>query len=82
MQLGPSIVFIILKSPMYELVFHHYVRPQGPASQMVLHDCYISGITPYWLSALSIRLEGQQVTNDMYIWEAKRFARKAFLQSK
>ena len=28
-QVGLGIVFIILKAPLYELVFHHYIRPVG-----------------------------------------------------
>ena len=26
-QIGLPIVFVIIKSPLYELVFHHYIRP-------------------------------------------------------
>lgn len=78
-QCGLGIVFVILKSPLYELVFHHYVQPHGKAYQQVYHDCYISSWIPYFVSTLATQLEGGQVTNDMHIWSAKRFARKAFL---
>jgi len=67
-QVGLGVVFIVLKSPLYELVFHHYIQPQGKANQTVFHDCYISSWVPYCLSSLVSKLEGGQVTNDMYIW--------------
>jgi cholesterol 7-dehydrogenase len=78
-QCGLGIVFVILKGPLFELVFHHYVQPHGKAYQHVFHDCFISWHVPYILSSLVSQLEGGQVTNDMYIWSAKKFARKAFL---
>lgn len=81
-QVGMSIVFIILKSPLYQLVFHHYIRPQGINKQAVFHDCYISSIVPLFASSKIVELEGGQVTNDMYIWESKSFARKTCLNEK
>lgn len=81
-QVGLGIVFIILKSPLYELVFHHYIRPEGRNQQAVFHDCYISSYIPYFASSKICELEGGQVTNDMYIWEAKSFAKKTFLNDK
>jgi cholesterol 7-dehydrogenase len=55
-QVGLGIVFIILKSPLYELVFHHYIRPQGINKQAVFHDCYISPIVPLFASSKVIEL--------------------------
>jgi hypothetical protein len=78
-QCGLGIVFVILKSPIYELVFHHYVQPHGKAFQKVYHDCYISPWVPYAFSSLASYMEGGQVTNDMNIWSTKKFARKAYL---
>ena len=37
---------------------------------------WTNSYVPYWISALSLKFEGDQVTNDMYVWEAKKFARK------
>ena len=78
-QIGLPIVFVIIKSPLYELVFHHYIRPMGPAMQQVFHDCHISPWLPYFVTSFISEGEGMQVTNDMWIWESKRFARKAHL---
>ena len=78
-QCGLGIVFVVLKAPLYELVFHHYIVPHGKAEQHVFHDCWISWHVPYAFSALVSYLEGGQVTNDMHIWSSKKFARKAFL---
>jgi hypothetical protein len=67
-QVGLPIVYVILKSPLYELVFAHYIRPDGPTSQHVFHDLYISNWVPYFVSSKVSLLEGGQVTNDMYVW--------------
>ena len=79
-QVGLGIVFIILKAPLYELVFHHYIRPVGRNEQKVYHDCFISPHMPYFISSKMLQGEGQQVTNDMYIWESKSFASKTHLK--
>jgi hypothetical protein len=52
-QCGLGVVFVVLKSPLYELVFHHYIQPHGPADQDVFHDCYISSWVPYFFSSLA-----------------------------
>lgn len=67
-QCGLAVVYIIVKSPFYELVFHHYVRPNGKAFQKVYHDVFISSYVPYWMSSIIGQLEGGQVTNDMHVW--------------
>ena len=74
-QLGCSTVFIFLKSSIFTLVLVHYVQPKGKAHQVVTHEGYTPSWMPYWVSSLAIKLEGNQVTNDMYIWEAKKFGR-------
>ena len=78
-QIGLPVVFIVIKTPFYELVFHHYVRPLEPALQQVFHDCYISPWLPYFFTSFISQGEGVQVTNDMWIWESKKFARKVHL---
>jgi hypothetical protein len=55
-QVGLPIVFIVLKSPLYKLVFQHYIRPEGRASQIVFHDCYISSWIPYFMSSIVSQL--------------------------
>jgi hypothetical protein len=67
-QVGSGIVFIFLKSPIYRIVLQHFIQPQGPASQIVIHDGYFSKWIPYCFSALALKMEGDQVTNDLYIW--------------
>ena len=81
-QVGLGIVFVILKAPLYELTFHHYVRPIGKNKQQVFHDCFISNHMPYFASSKIIEMEGGQVTNDMWIWESKSFAKKTLLNDK
>ena len=39
---------------------------------------YANSFIPYWLTALALKLEGDQVTNDMFLWESKRFATKMY----
>lgn len=39
---------------------------------------YTNHYIPYWLSALALKLEGDQVTNDMCLWESKKFASKLY----
>ena len=39
---------------------------------------YASRWLPYWLTAVMLRGEGVQVTNDMYIWDSKKFGHKVF----
>jgi hypothetical protein len=64
---------------MYEIVLHHYIRPQDKSMQNVFHDCFISPYIPYFISSFASQSEGMQVTSDMFVWEGKQFARKAHL---
>ena len=74
-QLGCSTVFIFLKSSIFTIVFFHYITPKGKTHQVVYHEGFTSSWLPYWVTAMAVNQEGAQVTNDMYIWEAKRFGR-------
>jgi hypothetical protein len=78
-QCGLGIVFVILKSPIYEIILHHYLQPNGRAYQKVYHDIFITPYIPYFISSIASQLEGGQVTNDMWIWQSKKFARKAYI---
>lgn len=75
LQLGCATVFILLKSPIFTIILCHYLQPKEKYKQIVYHDGYTSKWLPYWASALAIKMEGNQVSNDMYIWDAKRFGR-------
>ena len=77
-QFGPATVFIFLRSPLYQLVFQQYLQPEGKAKQVVIHEIFTNSYIPYWLSALALKLEGDQVTNDMRLWESKKFAHKLY----
>ena len=79
-QVGLAIVFVILKSPFYELVFHLYIRPDAVNEQIVFHDLYMSSHMPYFVSSMYSLIEGGQVCNDMQLWESKSFPRKMFMK--
>ena len=51
-QVGLAIVFVILKSPFYELAFHLYIRPEAVDEQIVFHDLYMSSHMPYFVSSM------------------------------
>ena len=77
LQIGSSTVVILLKCKLFTLVLFHFLQPKGKYEQIVYHEGYTSKWFPYWVSALAVtKGEGNQVTNDMYIWEAKKFGRK------
>ena len=73
-QVGPGLVYLFLVSPFYEAVFFQHTSTVGKFEHDVYHELYASGYLPYWVTALMLRLEAQQVTNDTYIWNNKEFA--------
>ena len=77
-QVGPAVVYIFLRSPLYKIAFQQFLQPQDKAYQVVYHEMYTNRYIPYWISALALKLEGDQVTNDMRLWESKRFASKLY----
>ena len=78
LQVGCSTVFILLKSPLFTIVLFHYLQPKEKYYNVVYHEGYTSKWLPYWASALGVRMEGSQVTSDMYIWDSKKFGRKIY----
>lgn len=78
-QVGMGTVFIFLKHKYFEYVVHHYVRPEGVNYQIVLHDGYISPWMPYFISSKILEGEGWQVLADQFIWDAKAFTKRTYL---
>lgn len=39
---------------------------------------YASSFLPYWLTSVMLRGEAIQVSNDMYVWDAKKFGHRIF----
>ena len=77
-QIGPTLVYIIVRFRTHVTVFVHYHQPTQPYSTKVIHQGYFSSHTPYLVSMATIMAEGRQVTNDTLIWSAKRFGRKLY----
>lgn len=78
LQLGAGIVYIFLCFPTHVIVFFHYIQPKERYKQIVYHDLWTNNYVPYWISAISAKFEGDQVTNDMFVWDSKKFARKMY----
>jgi cholesterol 7-dehydrogenase len=72
-QVGPGLVYLFLKSKFFEIVLFQYIDTVKKFEQHVYHEIYCSHWNPYWLSALQLRLEAQQVINDGVIWDNKKF---------
>jgi hypothetical protein len=73
-QVGPGLVYLFLISPYYEAVFFQHTSTLGKFEHDVFHELYASGHLPHMFTALMLRLEAQQVTNDTFIWNNKEFA--------
>lgn len=67
-QVGLGVVFVFAKSPFYQFILQHYIRPEGRNQQKVFHDIYVNSLLPYLLSSKLVEAEADQVTNDLYIW--------------
>jgi cholesterol 7-dehydrogenase len=73
-QVGPGLVYLFLISPYYEAVFFQHTSTLDKFEHDVFHELYASGYLPHCFTALMLRLEAQQVTNDTFIWNNKEFA--------
>ena len=58
------------------MMYVQWHQPQGIYETNLFHDLFIQSWTPYWYGAFMTWVEGVQVTNDMRIWNNKRFSRK------
>lgn len=75
-QVGPGLVYLFLKSRFFEVTFEQAVLPLRKFHQRVSHKFYASWWLPYWMSALMLYSEVQQVLNDMRIWNKKVFGHR------
>jgi cholesterol 7-desaturase len=75
-QVGPGLVFLFLKSRLFEITLAQSVTPISKFCQRVSHKIYTNWYFPYFLSAYCLYGEVKQVMNDMKIWDNKRFGSK------
>ena len=75
-QMGPGLVYIFLRSPIFTAIFVQFLKPKGKQDNILIHDMYATWWLPYWLTSAMLRGEAMQVTNDMYIWDSKKFGHK------
>ena len=73
-QVGPGLVYLFLTSPYYRALYFQHSTSIGKFEHNVYHELYISWHLPYWVTASMLRLEAEQVTNDTYVWNQKKFA--------
>eukprot|EP00340_Litonotus_pictus_P003635 CAMPEP_0170514202 /NCGR_PEP_ID=MMETSP0209-20121228/759_1 /TAXON_ID=665100 ORGANISM="Litonotus pictus, Strain P1" /NCGR_SAMPLE_ID=MMETSP0209 /ASSEMBLY_ACC=CAM_ASM_000301 /LENGTH=368 /DNA_ID=CAMNT_0010798195 /DNA_START=338 /DNA_END=1444 /DNA_ORIENTATION=+ len=72
-QVGPGLVYLFLKSPFFETMFFQYSELIGKHNIELHHEIWTANWIPYWFSALKLKLESDQVTNDCVIWDNKKF---------
>lgn len=72
-QVGPSLVYLFLKSPFFETLFFQYSELKAKHEVEVHHEIWTQNWIPYFISAIKLRLEALQVTNDCKIWDNKKF---------
>jgi len=73
-QLGPGLVYLFLKSKYFgEVAFIQHTDLKNQFDLDIHHEIYCSYWTPYWYSALKLRLEALQVNYDCKMWDRKKF---------
>ena len=75
-QMGPSLVYLFLWSPYFQVTFFQTVTPLEKFNQRVMHRIYSTKPIPYWLSTLMLMGEVKQLFSDMNIWNNKIFGSK------
>ncbi len=73
-QVGPGLVYLFMKGMGTRTIFFQHVETKEKFKQELYHDIYTNNWSPYWLSALTLRLEARQVLLDGVIWDNKKFA--------
>lgn len=71
-QLGPGLVYLFLKSKLFETCFQQGVTPIDKHMQRVTHRISTSKFFPYFLSATYLWAEVQQLLADAKIWNNKK----------
>ncbi|CAF1020746.1 unnamed protein product [Adineta ricciae] len=72
-QLGPSIVYLFLWSPYFQVTFLQTVTPLEKFNQRIMHRIFSTKPLPYWVSALMLLGEVKQIFSDMGVWNNKIF---------
>ena len=72
-QLGPSLVYLFLWSPYFQVTFFQTVTPLEKFNQRVMHRIFSRKPLPYWLTAVMLMGEVKQLFSDMNIWNNKTF---------
>ena len=75
-QLGPSLVYLFLWSPYFQVTFFQTVTPLEKFNQRVMHRIFSTKPIPYGLSTLMLMGEVKQLFSDMCIWNNKIFGSK------
>jgi cholesterol 7-dehydrogenase len=75
-QVGPSLVYLFLKSFFFETTLAQSVTPLEKFHQRVSHKIFTNWYIPYWLSAYMLYGEVRQLFADMAIWNNKIFGSK------
>jgi cholesterol 7-dehydrogenase len=81
-QVGPSLVYLFLKSKFFETIFAQSITPLDKFHIRVSHKIFTSNYLPYWISAVMLYGEVTQVMNDMSIWNNKIFGSKLTYNTK
>jgi len=72
-QLGPSLVYLFLWSPYFQVTLFQTVTPLEKLNQRVMHRIFSRKPLPYWLTAVMLMGEVKQLFSDMNIWNNKTF---------
>jgi cholesterol 7-dehydrogenase len=75
-QVGPALVYLFLKGPLFEAIFAQSITPMDKFKIRVSHKIWTSGYLPFGISAYMLYGEVQQVLNDIAIWNKKVFGSK------
>ena len=77
-QVGPGLVYLFIKGKFFETFLLQHIHTKDKYNQELYHEIYTDKWSPYWFSALQLRLEVRQVLNDGVVWDNKLFAHEAY----
>lgn len=77
-QVGPGLVYLFIEGKFFETMLIQYIKTKDKYYQECYHEIYTNSWSPYWFSALQLRLEVRQVLNDGVVWDNKKFGYKAY----
>ena len=76
-QVGPGLVYLFIKGKFFETLLIQHITTKEKYNQDCYHEIFSNWASPYWFSALQLRLEVRQVLNDGVVWDNKKFSYKA-----